>query len=209
MDLSELLLGVGKTDEDDKISYSAGVIMALSLRDIGFEEINYEDFTEGVKSVFQDSYPKISQKKAIDIFNNYITILREETKTKNIEEGKAFLEKNAQREEITTLPSGLQYEIIVGGTGKIPKQDQTVTVIYEGSLLNNRVFDSTKDDGPQDFKISEMIPGWQEVLQLMPEGSRWKVYLPPHLAYGEIGAPPMIQPFSTLIFTIQLQNIIE
>ncbi|MDR2122011.1 MAG: FKBP-type peptidyl-prolyl cis-trans isomerase [Flavobacteriaceae bacterium] len=204
MDISELLLGIEKTDEEDKISYSAGVIMALSLKDIGFEEVNYADFTEGVKSVFQNSYPKISQKKAIDIFNNYVTLLREEIKVKNKEEGQKFLEENARRKEVVSLPSGLQYEILIDGTGKIPAIHDTVTIIYEGALLNNRIFDSTKDDGPRQFKLMDMIPGWQEALLRMPSGSRWKIFIPPHLAYGEAGAPPVVQPNSTLQFTVEL-----
>ncbi|MHC0447685.1 FKBP-type peptidyl-prolyl cis-trans isomerase [Flavobacterium sp. 3-218] len=208
MDILELLGHIGKTEEKDKISYSAGVVMALSLKDIGFEEIMYEDFADGMKSVFEKSTEKISPKRSIEIFNNYVALLQEELKVKNAEIGSAFLAKNALKENIITLPSGLQYEILEKGTGEIPKHSDTVSVIYEGYLLNKNVFDSTKDSGPQKMQISQTIKGWQEALQLMPEGSSWKIYIPHDLAYAEIGAPPMIQPNSTLVFTIKLLNII-
>ncbi|MDP5201806.1 FKBP-type peptidyl-prolyl cis-trans isomerase [Flavobacterium sp. DG2-3] len=208
MDILELLGHIGKTEEKDKISYSAGVVMALSLKDIGFEEVMYEDFADGMKSVFEKSTEKISPKRSIEIFNNYVALLQEELKVKNAEIGSAFLTKNALKENIITLPSGLQYEILEKGTGEIPKHSDTVSVIYEGYLLNKNVFDSTKDSGPQKIQISQTIKGWQEALQLMPVGSSWKIYIPHDLAYAEIGAPPMIQPNSTLVFTIKLLNII-
>lgn len=208
MDILELLGHIGKTEEKDKISYSAGVVMALSLKDIGFEEIMYEDFTDGMKSVFEKTSEKISPKRSIEIFNNYVALLQEELKVKNAEIGKAFLEKNAQKEGVVTLPSGLQYEVLAEGKGKLPKITDTVNVVYEGSLLNKSVFDSTKETGPQKMQVAQTLKGWQEALQLMPEGSRWKIYIPHDLAYSHIGAPPMIQPNSTLIFIIELLNIV-
>lgn len=208
MNINELLGTIGKTDESDKISYSAGVIMAQSLKDIGFDEIKYDDYVEGMKSVYNDSYPKISQKKAIDIFQNYVVLLQEDLKERNAELGKIFLDKNAQKEKIISLPSGLQYEILEVGNGAIPELDNTVKVIYEGSLLNGNVFDSTKDSGAIDLELSQTILGWQEALQLMPVGSRWKLFIPHDLAYAEFGAQPMIQPNSTLIFIIELIEIV-
>ncbi|MBE8726757.1 FKBP-type peptidyl-prolyl cis-trans isomerase [Flavobacterium hungaricum] len=208
MDILELLGHIGKTEEKDKISYSAGVVMALSLKDIGFDEIKYEDYIDGMKSVFEKSAEKISPKRSIEIFNNYVALLQEELKVKNAEIGKAFLEKNAEKEGIITLPSGLQYEIIQEGNGAVPKMTDTVNVLYEGYLLNKNVFDSTKETGPQQMHVSQTLKGWQEALQLMPEGSRWKVYIPHDLAYGPIGAPPMIQPNATLVFIIELLNIL-
>lgn len=209
MDIAELLGTIGKTEEDDKVSYSAGVVMAMSLKDMGFDEITYEDFSEGMKSVFENSYPKISAKRAIEIFNNYVAILREDQKEKNIEEGRNFLLKNAEREKVVSLPNGLQYEVLVEGNGDIPNPDDRVEVEYEGYLIDKKVFDSTKDIGAQVFEIREMIPGWQEILTMMPEGSRWKVYIPPYLAYGEAGAPPMVQPNATLVFVIELLKIVK
>lgn len=208
MNINELLGTIGKTDESDKISYSAGVIMAQSLKDIGFDEIKYDDYIEGMKSVFNDSYPKITQKRAIDIFQNYVTLLQEDLKDKNAELGKKFLEENAQKEGVITLESGLQFEILVQGNGEIPTINDTVKVIYEGTLLNGDVFDSTKDNGAIDLQLVETILAWQEALLLMPVGSRWKLYIPHHLAYGEFGAQPMIQPNSTLIFIIELMEIV-
>lgn len=208
MNINELLGTIGKTDESDKISYSAGVIMAQSLKDIGFDEIKYDDYVEGMKSVFNDSYPKITQKQAIAIFQNYVTLLQEDLKDKNAELGKLFLEENAKKEGVITLESGLQFEILEQGTGEIPTINDTVKVIYEGSLLNKDVFDSTKDSGAIDLQLAETILAWQEALLLMPVGSRWKLYIPHHLAYGEYGASPMIQPNSTLIFIIELIAIV-
>ena len=208
MNINELLGTIGKTEESDKISYSAGVIMAQSLKDIGFDEIKYDDYIEGMKSVFNDSYPKITQKQAIAIFQNYVALLQEDLKDKNAELGKLFLEENARKEGVITLESGLQFEILEQGTGEIPTINDTVKVIYEGSLLNKDVFDSTKDTGAIDLQLAETILAWQEALLLMPVGSRWKLYIPHHLAYGEYGAQPMIQPNSTLIFIIELLEIV-
>lgn len=208
MDILELLGHIGKTEEKDKISYSAGVVMALSLRDIGFEEIKYEDYVDGMKSVFEKSAEKISPKRSIEIFNNYVALLQEELKVKNAEIGKAFLEKNAKKEGVVTLSSGLQYEVLVEGKGKTPKITDTVNVIYEGYLLNKDVFDSTKETGAQKMRVLQTLTGWQEALQLMHEGSRWKIYVPHDLAYGHIGAPPMIQPNATLVFIIEVLNIL-
>jgi FKBP-type peptidyl-prolyl cis-trans isomerase FklB len=208
MNINELLGTIGKTDESDKISYSAGVIMAQSLKDIGFDEIKYDDYLEGMKSVFNDSYPKITQKQAIAIFQNYVTLLQEDLKERNAELGKEFLDKNAQKEGVITLESGLQFEILMQGTGEIPTINDTVKVIYEGTLLSGDVFDSTKESGAIDMNVAQTILAWQEALLLMPVGSRWKLYIPHYLAYGEFGAQPMIQPNSTLIFIIELLEIV-
>jgi len=208
MNINELLGTIGKTDESDKISYSAGVIMAQSLKDIGFDEIKYDDYIEGMKSVFNDSYPKITQKQAVAIFQNYVTLLQEDLKDRNAELGKEFLDKNAQKEGVITLESGLQFEILVQGNGEIPTINDVVKVIYEGTLLNGDVFDSTKENGAIDMNVEQTILAWQEALLLMPVGSRWKLYIPHHLAYGEYGAQPMIQPNSSLIFIIELLEIV-
>ena len=209
MDIYDLLGKIDHTEDEDKVSYSAGVILAMSLRDMGFEEVKYEDFIDGMKTIFDKTTPKISPKKAIDIFNNYVLLLRGEMLQKNAEEGQEFLKKNRENPKITELENGLQYEILVEGNGAVPNLTDEVEVEYEGYLLDKQVFDSTKDVGAQVFRISEMIEGWKEVLTKMQEGSRWKVYIPPHLAYGENGAPPMIQPNATLVFIIGLNKIIK
>lgn len=208
MDIFDLLGKIDHTEDQDKVSYSAGVVLAMSLKDMGFEDLKYEDFTDGMKTVFNNDMGKISPKKAIDIFNNYVLLLRGEMLYKNAEEGQMFLEKNRENHKIIELESGLQYEILVEGNGNVPKITDQVEVEYEGYLLDKQVFDSTKDIGAQVFMVSEMIEGWKEVLTKMQEGSRWKVYIPPHLAYGENGAPPMIQPNATLVFIIELNKIV-
>lgn len=208
MDIFDLLGKIDHTEDQDKVSYSAGVVLAMSLKDMGFEDLKYEDFTDGMKTVFNNDMGKISPKKAIDIFNNYVLLLRGEMLYKNAEEGQMFLEKNRENHKIIELESGLQYEILVEGNGNVPKITDRVEVEYEGYLLDKQVFDSTKDIGAQVFMVSEMIEGWKEVLTKMQEGSRWKVYIPPHLAYGENGAPPMIQPNATLVFIIELNKIV-
>ncbi len=209
MDIYDLLGKIDHTEDQDKVSYSAGVVMAMSLKDMGFEEIKYEDFTEGMKTVFEKTMGKISPKKAIDIFNNYTYLLRQELAQQNLEIQQKFFEENKENPKIKTLENGLQYEVLVEGSGEIPTIQDNVEVEYEGSLLDKQVFDSTKESGSVVFNISEMIPGWQTALTNMPEGSRWRVFVPSHLAYGENGAAPMIQPNATLVFIIELIKIVK
>lgn len=126
----------------------------------------------------------------------------------NLEEGLKFLEQNKQRPEVTALESGLQYEVITMGDGQKPSATQTVTCHYHGTMIDGRVFDSSVQRGqPASFPLNRVISGWTEALQLMPVGSKWKLYLPPHLAYGEQQAGPMIGPNSTLIFEVELLGI--
>lgn len=127
----------------------------------------------------------------------------------NIEQGKVFLEENKKRAGVVTLPSGLQYEIIKEGTGKKAKATDRVKCHYEGTLIDGTLFDSSVKRGqPAVFGVNQVIPGWVEALQLMPEGSKWKLYIPSELAYGAQGAGEMIPPHSTLVFEVELIEVL-
>jgi FKBP-type peptidyl-prolyl cis-trans isomerase FklB len=127
---------------------------------------------------------------------------------KNLAEGKAFLEENKKKEGIKTLPSGLQYKVITEGSGRTPKATDTVTVHYRGTLINGTEFDSSYKKGqPATFQVSGVVRGWTEALQLMKEGSKWQLFIPSELAYGERAAGPQIPPGSTLIFEVELISI--
>ena len=126
----------------------------------------------------------------------------------NLEAGMKFLEENKKRPEVVSLESGLQYEVLVEGNGEKPGATDTVTCHYHGTLIDGRVFDSSVQRGqPASFPLNRVISGWTEALQLMPVGSKWKLYLPPHLAYGEQQAGALITPNSTLIFEVELLGI--
>lgn len=128
-----------------------------------------------------------------------------ERNAKMIEEGKAFLAENAKRDEVTELESGLQYEIMTTGEGPKPTATDNVTCHYHGTLIDGTVFDSSVQRGePASFPLNMVISGWTEALQLMPTGSKWRLYLPPHLAYGDRQAGAHIKPNSTLIFEVEL-----
>jgi FKBP-type peptidyl-prolyl cis-trans isomerase FkpA/FKBP-type peptidyl-prolyl cis-trans isomerase FklB len=127
---------------------------------------------------------------------------------KNIQEGEVFLEKNKAKQGIVSLPDGLQYKIITAGKGNKPAATDTVVVDYAGRFIDGTEFDSSiKHGSPATFPVNAVIPGWTEVLQLMPVGSTWEVYIPSKLAYGDQGAPPIIEPGKTLIFKIKLLDI--
>ncbi len=126
----------------------------------------------------------------------------------NLEAGLSFLEENKKKEGVVSLPSGLQYEVLQEGDGAKPKETDTVTCHYHGMLIDGKVFDSSVQRGiPASFPLNRVISGWTEALQLMSVGSKWRIYLPPHLAYGEQQAGPMIGPNSTLIFEVELLGI--
>ena len=129
----------------------------------------------------------------------------------NIEKGKKFLEENKQRPGVVTLPSGLQYEVIKeGNTGHYAKITDQVQCHYEGTLVDGTLFDSSIKRGqPATFGVNQVIPGWVEALQLMPEGAKWRLYIPSELGYGAQGAGQMIPPHSTLIFEVELLKILS
>jgi FKBP-type peptidyl-prolyl cis-trans isomerase FklB len=124
---------------------------------------------------------------------------------KTLQEGLEFLEKNKKRDEVICLESGLQYEILQAGEGPKPTASDTVTCHYHGTLIDGRVFDSSVQRGsPASFPLNRVIAGWTEAVQLMPVGSKWRLYLPPHLAYGDRQMGALIQPNSSLIFEVEL-----
>ena len=129
--------------------------------------------------------------------------------TKNKEEGEKFLADNAKKEGVTVTESGLQFEVVEQGEGAKPTAESTVRTHYHGTLINGTVFDSSYERGqPAEFPVGGVIKGWTEALQMMPTGSKWRLYVPHDLAYGERGAGAAIAPYSTLIFDIELLDIL-
>ena len=127
---------------------------------------------------------------------------------KNLKEGQDFLAENKKKAGVTELPSGLQYEIITAGTGAKPSARNTVTCHYHGTLINGTIFDSSVQRGrPASFPLSQVIKGWTEGVQLMPQGSKWRFFIPPSLGYGDRQVGPTIGPNSTLIFEVELIDI--
>ena len=126
-----------------------------------------------------------------------------------IEEGEKFLAENAKREEVQVTESGLQYEVVSAGDGEVPTAESTIRAHYHGTLIDGSVFDSSYDRGqPAEFPVGGVIKGWTEALQIMPVGSKWRLYVPHNLAYGEQGAGGAIAPYSTLVFDIELLDVI-
>ena len=195
--------------ELDSVSYSLGVNIGGNLKKSSFEDINLYNFEAGIKDVLEKEVePKISDNQAQAIINSYFSKKQQKESESVIEEGVNYLRENAKREGVTTLPSGLQYEVINDGTGPKPTIEDNVTTHYHGTLIDGTVFDSSVDRGePASFPVAGVIKGWTEALQLMAVGSKWKLYVPYDLAYGERGAGPQIGPYSTLIFEVELISI--
>jgi FKBP-type peptidyl-prolyl cis-trans isomerase FklB len=193
----------------DKFSYAIGLGIGQNLLSMGAQGINVEDFAQAIADVLNRRETAISHTEARDIVNKYFTELEEKMNAENIEKGKNFLAENAKREGVTTLASGLQYEVIKEGNGKKPKATDKVKCHYEGTLIDGTLFDSSIKRGePAVFGLNQVIKGWTEALQLMTEGSKWRLYLPSELAYGAQGAGEMIPPHSTLIFDVELIEVL-
>ncbi|MDA8669785.1 FKBP-type peptidyl-prolyl cis-trans isomerase [Flavobacteriales bacterium] len=194
--------------ELDSVSYSLGVNIGENIK-TQFEDINLDNFEAGIKDVLEkDVEAKISDNQAQAIIQSYFSKKQQKQSESVIEEGINFLRENGKREGVTTLASGLQYEVINDGTGPKPTIEDNVTTHYHGKLIDGTVFDSSVDRGePASFPVGGVIKGWTEALQLMAVGSKWKLYVPYDLAYGERGAGPQIGPYSTLIFEVELISI--
>ena len=194
-------------NEIDSVSYSLGVNIGENIK-TQFEDIKINNFLSGMQEVIDGVEPKINNDQALMVIQNYFTKKQSAKSEVKIEEGRKFLEENSKKEGVITLASGLQYEVIVDGYGEKPKLEDNVTTHYHGTLIDGTVFDSSVDRGePASFQVGGVIKGWTEALQLMTVGSKWKLYVPYDLAYGERGAGPQIGPYSTLIFEVELLNI--
>ena len=193
----------------DKFSYSIGLGIGQNLRGMGTNDLNVEDFAQAVKDVLTGATPAISHTEARQIVNEYFEKLEARINAENIEKGKTFLEENKKNPNVKVLPSGLQYEVIREGNGKHPKATDQVRCHYEGTLIDGTLFDSSVRRGqPAVFGVNQVIKGWVEALKLMSEGTKWKLYIPSELAYGAAGAGEMIPPHSTLIFEVELLEVL-
>ena len=194
----------------DKFSYAIGLGIGQNLLGMGAKGIEVNDFAQAIKDVLEGNQTAISHQEAREIVNKYFEELEQKMNAASIEQGKAFLTENAKRANVVTLPSGLQYEVIKEGNGKLAKATDQVKCHYEGTLIDGTLFDSSVKRGqPAVFGVNQVIPGWVEALQLMPEGSKWKLYIPSELAYGAQGAGEMIPPHSTVVFEVELLEVLN
>ena len=192
----------------DKISYALGLSIGNNFKSSGIKELDFPDFVQGVKDVFDGSALKISYDEAKQEITAFFETLQQEKLELNKKAGAEFLAVNQLKEGVTTLPSGLQYQILKSGAGNKPGLTDKVRCHYHGTLINGIVFDSSVERGqPATFGVNQVIAGWTEALQLMNEGSKWRLFIPSPLAYGEHGAGETIEPNSTLIFDVELIEI--
>lgn len=203
-------------DQRDKISYSIGINMGNNLKRQSID-VNPDTLLQGIKDALSGGKALMTEQE----INETMTAFQKEMKAKQVErskelgeknkkEGEAFLAENKKKDGVVILPSGLQYKVIKEGTGKTPKLTDTVTVNYRGTLIDGTEFDSSYRRGqPATFPANGVIAGWTEALQLMKVGSKWQLFIPYNLAYGERGAGRDIGPNATLIFDVELLSIKE
>lgn len=191
----------------DSVSYSLGVLFAQNFKNGEKIDIDANAMAKGFRDAIAGT-ETIKMEQANQVFSQYMGELNKKKFAAVVEKGKKFLDENAKRPNVKITASGLQYEVLVDGSGPMPKATDKVTTHYHGTLLNGDVFDSSVQRGqPIDFPVNGVIQGWQEALQLMKVGSKWKLYVPYNLAYGERGAGGQIGPYETLIFEVELIKI--
>lgn len=193
----------------DEVSYALGLSIGQNFKASGIKAITSEDFIAGLQDALAEREPQMTTERAREVINQLFMRLQQEESELNAAAGKEYQEIMRHKSGVVTLPSGLQYEIIKEGSGAKPKATDKVRVHYHGTLINGIVFDSSVERGePAEFPLNAVIPGWTEILQLMPVGSKWRVVIPSELAYGSRGAGDAIRPNMTLIFEIELLDIV-
>lgn len=194
----------------DKISYALGLSIGNNFRASGIKNISSADFTAGLTDVFDEKEPKLTYDEAQQLLNEYFQNLQKERFELNEKAGKEFLTINKNKPGVVELPSGLQYMVLTKGEGSKPTAADNVKCHYHGTTIDGNVFDSSVERGqPAVFGVTQVIPGWVEALQLMETGSKWRLFIPSELAYGAAGAGEAIEPYSTLIFDVELLEIVK
>ena len=197
---------------DKKASYGIGLQMGQQLAQSRLEGLNVDAIAQGIATALSGEEPTLEIKEineALEEIHTRAEKVQKEMAKAAMSDGESFLKDNALRSEVTVLDSGLQYEILKIGTGEIPASDNKVRVHYHGELIDGTVFDSSVvRDKPAEFPVTGVIKGWVDALQMMPTGSKWKLYIPHTLAYGEQGAGAAIPPFAALVFEVELLAIL-
>jgi len=198
-------------EQKDKVSYSIGMNIGNSMKR-GPIDVNPDLIAQGIKDVFTGAKTLLTPAEMAEVLTalqqDMVVKQAEARKAlaeKNLKEGEQFLAENAKKEGVVTQPSGLQYKIITDGTGKKAKSTDTVTVHYRGTLIDGTEFDSSyKRNEPATFPLQNVMPGWAEGVSLMKVGSKWQLFIPSKLSYGEEGAGDAIGPNAALIFEVEL-----
>lgn len=200
----------------DKVSYALGLGIGQQLKNMGATDLDIDDFAKAIKDVLADNELAVSHRDAQGIVNSYFqekeAKMNKEKEAKGKvakEQGEQFLKDNAQKEGVITTASGLQYKVLQEGNGKCPKATDKVRCHYEGMLIDGTLFDSSLQRGePAVFPLNGVIAGWTEGLQLMKEGGKYRFFIPYLLGYGAGGAGNSIPPYSTLIFDVELLEVL-
>ena len=199
----------------DKLSYALGLGIGRQLSQMCANDLNAADFAQAVKDMIDGKEPQVPAAEAQQIVEDFFQKQEERQRAEAAEkykgaksEGEKYLSENAKKEGVTTLPSGLQYQVLKEGNGKSPKATDKVVCHYEGMLIDGTMFDSSIQRGePATFPLNGVIAGWTEGLQLMKEGAKYRFFIPYQLGYGERGAGASIPPFATLVFDVELIEV--
>jgi len=200
----------------DKLSYALGLGIGQQLAQMGTQNLNIDDFAQSIRDVLQGNELKMKHQEAQQIVQQYFMEQEQKMNAAMAEKGKVakaegekYLSENKKKDGVVTLPSGLQYMVLREGNGRKPSAKDQVKCHYEGFLIDGTVFDSSVQRGePAVFGLQQVIAGWTEGLQLMQEGAKYRFFIPYRLAYGEGGAGQMIPPFATLIFDVELIEVL-
>lgn len=199
------------TTQKEKLSYALGVQIGSNMKAQGLTDLDAKVIGEAIADVLKGGNLKLTNEEmqaAVNTYQQEMDKKRADEATAAKAKGEKFMAENKKRKGVKTTDSGMQYEILKEGSGDKPKATDQVTVHYHGTLIDGKVFDSSVNRGqPATFPLNGVIKGWTEIVQMMPVGSKWKVVIPPQLAYGENGAGGAIGPNETLIFEIELIGI--
>jgi len=195
---------------EDSLSYCIGISIGNGLKSQKITGLNSKIIADAMNWAMKGDSTKFSQEKAETFIRDYFAKKQGSVAIDNLKKANSFLAENKKKTGVVELASGLQYMVISDGAGAIPTETNTVKTHYKGTLIDGTVFDSSYDRGePAEFPVNGVIPGWTEALKLMKTGSKWKLFIPPSLAYGEQGAGGAIGPNEVLIFELELLEITQ